>query len=231
MRLAALLSGGKDSLYAAYLAEKQGHEIKTIISIKSDNPESYMFHVPNVDLVKVQAEAMNIPLITKRTKGEKEKELDDLSAVIREVKEKHKIEGIVTGALASSYQKARIDNICKESGLQPMAPLWHADQEKYLHDLLRDGFSAVIVAVAAPPMDDKWLGRELNEDAIEDLVKLSRLHGISMVGEGGEFDTFVTDCPLFTKRIEILKTKKVWDAKTRSGWLDIREVRLSDKSL
>jgi asparagine synthase (glutamine-hydrolysing) len=230
MKLAALISGGKDSLYAAYLAKKQGHDISCIISVHSQNPESYMFHVPNADMVKMQAEAMDVPIIEKKTKGEKEKELADLSDVISRAKRKYGVEGLVTGAVASSYQKSRIDRICEGLNLESVAPLWNIDQEEYLRNLLDTGFSVIIVSVAAPPLDEKWLGKSLNKQAIDELVNLNEKYGISLVGEGGEFDTFVTDCPLFSKRIEILKTENIWDAKTRSGYLLIREARLKDRN-
>jgi ABC transporter with metal-binding/Fe-S-binding domain ATP-binding protein len=228
MKLAALLSGGKDSLYAAYLAKKQGHEIKFIVSILSENAESYMFHVPNIDLVSAQAEAMGLPLIEKRTKGQKEEELNDLRDVLSGIKG---IDGVVSGALASNYQKTRIDKLCKELKLESVAPLWQINQETYLKNLIKDGFNAVIVAVAAPPLDEKWLGKSLNEQTVGELVALNKKHGISLVGEGGEFDTFVTDCPLFRKKIEIIDSEKVWDKKTRSGQLEIKKVKLADKHL
>jgi ABC transporter with metal-binding/Fe-S-binding domain ATP-binding protein len=228
MKLAALLSGGKDSLYAAYLAKKQGHEIKFIVSILSENAESYMFHVPNINLVNTQAEAMGLPLIEKRTKGQKEEELNDLRDVLSGIKG---IDGVVSGALASNYQKTRIDKLCKELKLESVAPLWQINQETYLKNLIKDGFNAVIVAVAAPPLDEKWLGKSLNEQTVGELVALNKKHGISLVGEGGEFDTFVTDCPLFRKKIEIIDSEKVWDKKTRSGQLEIKKVKLADKHL
>ena len=95
MKLAALLSGGKDSLYAAY--QCNAHEIKYVISVISENPESYMFHVPNIHLVEEQASLMGIPYLQAQTKGEKEKELDDLRAVLQAAC----IDGVVTGAVAS----------------------------------------------------------------------------------------------------------------------------------
>ena len=226
MRLAALVSGGKDSLYAAYLASKE-HSIEYIISIVSENPASYMFHFPNIHLVKTQASLMGIPLIEKRTKGEKEKELDDLEEAIALLKDK--IDGVVTGALASSYQKMRIDSICKRHDLLSIAPLWHRDPAEYLRAALRDKFEIIYVGVAAPPLNADWLGRKLDEKVIEELIELNRKHGISVVGEGGELDTLVLDCPMFIKKIKILHAEKNWNEKERNGTYDIKEIELVDK--
>lgn len=225
MRLAALISGGKDSLYATYLASKE-HRIEYIISMISENPESYMFHFPNVHLVKEQASLMGIPLIEKKTKGEKEKELDDLEDIIASLSS---IDGIVTGALASTYQKMRIDGICRRHDLLSIAPLWHRDPAEYLRAALRDGFEIIYVAVAAPPLDEKWLGRKLDEKVIEELVELNRKHGIHVGGEGGEMESLVLDCPMFFKKIEIVRAEKNWNGKERSGTYDIKEIKLIDK--
>ncbi|MBU1939710.1 TIGR00289 family protein, partial [Candidatus Micrarchaeota archaeon] len=66
----------------------------------------------------------------------------------------------------------------------------------------------IIVAIAAQGLDEKWLGREINADAVAELKQLHEKHGISIVGEGGEFETLVLNCPLFKKRIEIIRSEK-----------------------
>lgn len=223
MKLAALISGGKDSLYATYLAGKE--EIKYIVSIISENPESYMFHVPNAEFVKEQAKAMDISLIQKFTKGEKEEELLDLKGVLSNLE----IDGIVAGAVESNYQKERLEKICSELGLQLIIPLWHKNPEELLREMLADEFEIIITAVAAPPLDEKWLGRKIDEKCIFELIELNKKYDIHLVGEGGEFETFVLDCPLFKKKLKIIKAEKQWNNKTKSGWLKINKVELLNK--
>jgi diphthine-ammonia ligase len=225
MKIAALVSGGKDSIYAAYLASMR-HEIKYIISIISENPESYMFHVPNAGLVAKQAEAMGIPLIQKTTKGEKEEELEDLRLVLKET---IGIEGVVSGAFASNYQRDRIDNICRDINLKSLAPLWHRDPLELLRGMISKGFEIIITAVAAPPLDESWLGRKIDERCLEELIKLNKEYEISVMGEGGEFESFVLDCPLFRKKLILLEAKRQWEEKTRSGWLEIKNLGFIDK--
>ena len=226
MRLAALISGGRDSIYSAYLASKE-HEIAYAISMVSENPESYMFHFPNIHLVKEQARLMGISLIEKKTKGIKEEELDDIYDVLASIK--GEVDGLVTGALASTYQKMRIDGICKRLDMLSIAPLWHHDPADYLRKALQDGFEIIFVGVAAPPLDRKWLGRKLDEKAIDELVMLNLKHGIHIGGEGGEFESIVLDCPMFSKKIHIVHAETNWDEKSRSGTFDIKEIRLVDK--
>lgn len=227
MRLAALVSGGKDSLYAAWLAKKGGDDIACFVSFVSENPESYMFHTPNVHLVGVIAESAGVPLLKVPTKGEKESELEDIKRALKTLGTK--IDGIVCGAIASKYQMSRIERIAADLGLACVAPLWQRDQEEVLKDEIRDGFRAIVVHVAAAGLDESWLGRELNEPALSELLKFSKKHRFSPVGEGGEFETLVLDCPLFSKRIKVLEAKKTWDAKTRSGTLEIKKAELIEK--
>jgi len=207
MKCAVLFSGGKDSCYAAYLAKKQGYELACLISIFSENKESYMFHTPSISKVKQQAEVMDLPLITQKTQGKKEEELKDLEEVIKKAKEDYHIDSIVSGAIASNYQKTRIQKICDRLGLECFNVLWHKDELEYLNELIKNKFKVIITGVFAYPLDKSWLNREINQEFIEDVKKLHERYEIHPAGEGGEFETFVLDCPLFKKSLEITDSK------------------------
>src|SRR3989344_3223693 len=160
MKIAALISGGKDSLYAAYQACKN-NELKCLITLKSVNPESYMFHIPNIELVKLQARAMRLPLIFKKTLGVKEEELKDLENAIKIAIKKYKIKGLVSGAIESNYQKERIENICEKLGIKSITPLWHINKESYIKSLIKK-FSIIITGIAADSLSKEDLGKEDN---------------------------------------------------------------------
>ena len=203
MKFALLFSGGKDSVYSGYVAKKEGHELTCLISILSINKDSYMFHTPSIDQTKKQAEVMNVPLMIHKTSGIKEDELMDLEEAIKKAIEKYGIEGIVTGALHSVYQASRIQKICDKLELECFNPLWHKDEIEYLNELLENKFKVIITAVAAYPLDKSWLGRIIDKDFIEDVKELKRKYKIHPAGEGGEFETFVLNCPLFNKPLEV----------------------------
>ena len=205
MNCAVLFSGGKDSTLAAYLAKKEGYEISCLISIISKNPDSYMFHTPSISKVKKQAEVMNLPLIIKETEGKKEDELIDLENVIKKVKNDYSIDCIVTGAVESVYQASRIQKICEKLKLSCFNPLWEKDQIELLHDLIKNNFKVVIVGVAAYPLDKKWLGKKLNNSYIKEIKTLYEKYKINPAGEGGEYESFVLNCPLFKKGLKIIK--------------------------
>ncbi len=207
MKCAVLFSGGKDSTYSAYIAKQQGHELSCLISIISENPDSFMFHTPNIMLVKKQAEVMGLPLITKTTKGVKEDELKDLELAIIEAKEKYNIEAIITGAMHSDYQASRIQKICDLLGLKCINPLWHKNEIEYLDELIKNNFKVIITGVFAEGLDKTWLGREIDDRFIEDVKKLHEKYKIHPAGEGGEIESFVLNCPLFKRELKVINKK------------------------
>jgi len=219
MKSAVLFSGGKDSCYATYLMKKEGVDISCLISILSENCESYMFHTPSISKVKVQAEVMNLPLIIRKTLGKKEDELKDLEKAIENAISNFKIEGIITGAVESVYQKSRIQKICSRFNLKCFNPIWKKNQFSLLEELIKNNFNILITGVFAYPLDRSWLGRKIDENFVKDLKHLYEKYKINPAGEGGEFETFVLNCPLFNREIKV--TKKTVFGNKNSWWLEI----------
>ena len=202
MKLGVLFSGGKDSTLAMMKAMKE-HEIVCLITLVSENPESFMFHTPNIHIADLQAEAVGIPLLKAETKGEKEKELVDLKSAIEDAKNRFGIEGIVTGALKSVYQAGRIQKICDELGLVCYNPLWQMDQIQLLNEIVSQGIVAIICGVFAEPLGKDLLGKQIDKEMIQTLAKAAETHKINPAGEGGEIETTVLDAPCFKKKLVI----------------------------
>lgn len=207
MKLGVLYSGGKDSTLALLKASKD-HEIACLITLESENPESFMFHTPNIWITRLQADSLCIPLVAEKTRGVKEDELKDLEKAIRKAKEKYRIDGVVTGAIESVYQASRIERICNELGLWCFSPLWLKDQMQLLRELLEGGFEVIISGVFAAPFDESWLGRTLDTRTVEELGRIAQEYKINPSGEGGEIETTVLDCPAFKKKIIITQAQK-----------------------
>jgi len=227
MRLGALFSGGKDSALAVHRAIMEGHEVKLLISFHPQSEESYMFHHPNTGLTALQAEAMRMPIVNFPTHGVKEKELEDLKKAVESVK--HDVDGIIAGALASRYQYERVRRICMEARLETYTPLWGIDPLEEWKELLGNSFSVIITAAACEGLGKEWLGREINRRSFPELKALSEKHRFHLGFEGGEAETFVTDCPLFAKKIRIEKAGKRWDSRTGSGVFEITKACLTAK--
>ena len=203
MKLAALFTGGKDSTYAIHLAQQAGNEITCLITIQSDNPDSYMFHTPAIELTELQAEAMEMPHIIASSEGEKEVELEDLELAIKVAKEKFEFEGVITGALFSEYQSSRIEKICLKLGLKCVNPLWHKNQEEEMQELVDQGFEFIFTAIAADGLNKNWLNKVIDNTDLLKLKELKDKIGSNVAGEGGEFESLVLDCPLFKKKLVI----------------------------
>ena len=226
MKAAVLFSGGKDSTMAVYKAIRDGWQVECLLSMHSDNPHSYMFHVPNIHLTELLSQALEIPLMRATTPGEKEEELKDLKNSLLELKGRG-VDAIFTGAIASEYQKSRIDQLCQEIGLESHAPLWHRDPENYMRELIKLGFEVMITSVAAEGLDESWLGKIIDEDLLEELKYLHEKHGLHIAFEGGEAETLVLNGPIFKKKLRILDSKKIWDRD--SGHLVIKDSVLENK--
>jgi len=203
MKVGILFSGGKDSTYAAWLAKKEGHDIECLITLFSKNKESYMFHTPAIEFVEKQAESMGIPLVIQETEGNKEDELEDLERAIKKAVKKNHIEGIVTGAVESVYQASRIQRVCNRLNIECFNPLWQKDQIELLSEIVRSKFEVVIAGVYAYPFDAKSVGRKIDLGFIEKIKELSEKYKINPAGEGGEFESFVLNSPMFKKKLKL----------------------------
>jgi diphthine-ammonia ligase len=223
MRLAALVTGGKDSVLALYRAQQMGHTIKVLATMIPKRDDSYMFHFPNIHLTGLLSRAVEIPLVTAETSGIKEKELEDLKKLLASLD----VEGVVSGAVFSSYQKQRIERICDELGLKSVTPLWHEKPLNIMKELINLKFKVIIVGVYAYGFDKSWLGREINTATLEKLVELNERYKISLVGEGGEYESMVLDAPFYKKRIEIVEAETNYE--NNSGILVVKEAKLVDK--
>ena len=225
--MATLFSGGKDSTYAAWVASKED-ELACLVTLFPRSEVSYMFHFPNLKWTALQADSIGVPLLKEDTEGVKEEELGDLKVALGRAKADFGVEGVYTGALASVYQKTRVEGVCADLGLKCVSPLWGTDSEAHLHRLVRDGFSAMVVSVSALGLDEGWLGRRLDERSVGELVALGRRFRFHVGLEGGEGETFVLDAPFFSKAIEVRSVQKHW--RGDSGFLEIVDAALVPKA-
>jgi predicted ATP pyrophosphatase (TIGR00289 family) len=220
MRVGVLATGGKDSTLALYKVVSEGYEVKYLVAMIPLREDSLMFHYPNIRLVDLFAEAVEIPLVKAETLAVEESEVEDLKRLIEGLD----VDAIVSGAIASTYQKSRIEKICEQLKLKCIAPLWQENPLDILKEILELEFEVIITGVYAYGFGREWLGRKIDKATIEDLIELNRRYGVSLVGEGGEYETLVLNAPFFKKRIKIVEAEKVW--KNQSGYLLVRKAEL-----
>ena len=228
MKLGILFSGGKDSVYALGKAlEKE--KVACLITLLSRNPESYMFHTPNIEITSLQAEAIGLPILQQETRGEKEDELKDLKTAIHRAIDQYGIQGLVTGAIESVYQATRVQRICQELDIWCFNPIWKKDQLDLLNELVEREYEVIISGIFAYPLDESWLGRRLDRKMILELEDLYTRYQLNPSGEGGELETTVLDAPFFTKRIVIDESSA--SERLNSGLMSIEDAHLEEKQM
>lgn len=220
--IACLFSGGKDSTLALHKTQENDKKVELLITMISENDFSYMFHKPNINLSSLQAEALQIKQVIYKTKGEKEVELKDIEKALKE----NKVTELVTGAVASVYQKDRIEKICDKLSIKATSPIWHIDPMVELQELAKN-YNVIITQIAAEGFDKSFLGTRIDEDLIKKLSKINEKYRINMLFEGGEAESFVLDAPLFKKKIEVTKGHVTWSGSV--GRYEIDEAHLVNK--
>uniref|UniRef100_A0A8C4XXU9 Diphthine--ammonia ligase n=1 Tax=Gopherus evgoodei TaxID=1825980 RepID=A0A8C4XXU9_9SAUR len=222
MRVVALISGGKDSCYNMMQCVAAGHQIVALANLRpaentegTDELDSYMYQTVGHHAIDLYAEAMDLPLYRHTIKGTsvdtgrvytkcEGDEVEDLYQLLKLVKDKEGVEGVSVGAILSDYQRVRVEDVCKRLNLQPLAYLWRRNQEALLKEMISSNIQAIIIKVAAFGLDpDKHLGKTL--DQMEPyLLELCKKYEVHVCGEGGEYETFTLDCPLFKKKIIVV---------------------------
>ena len=225
MKLAALFSGGKDSTYAIHLAKQQGHEVKCLLSVFPKSEESHLLHFPNIKLTGLQSESMKIPQITiESSSDETSTELGLMKKILLRAKDEHHIEGVIHGGIKSIFQKDNFENLCNKLNLKLISPLWDTEPKKYMNDLVSSNFVFIITSVSSDGLDDFWLGKKIGKDELERLQTLSEKFEFNLNFEGGEAETFVLNCPLFSHPIKFVQGEKIWDG--YRGRFEIVDARL-----
>jgi len=225
LRLAALFSGGKDSTYAIYLMERRGHHVEHLLTILPESDESLYFHYPNIELTKLQAKAMMKHQLVERCGIGKDEELSALARLIERVL--GMVDGVVSGAIASRFQLKAFKEICEKYNLSLFAPLWGMNPLTILWKMINEGFEIIITGVAAAGLGKELLGARLTPSLVKEIQKVSDKFGIHPAGEGGEFETFVLDAPIFKQRIEITEAEADW--RGDRGFLKIKGAKLVRK--
>jgi ABC transporter with metal-binding/Fe-S-binding domain ATP-binding protein len=212
MKLAVLFSGGKDSTYSIYKAKQMGHTVECLLTIFPKSLESELLHFPAIRLTKLQAKAIKIPQIISELNSDYiTDEIDALKILLEKAKEDFQIDGIVHGGISSEFQKKCFEGICMDNNLKVITPLWNTDPKKYMYELLNHNFKFILTSVSSDGLDNTWLGKIISMDDVSLLSQMSGKYGFNLNFEGGEAETFVIDCPLYSHPIKINNSQTIWD--------------------
>ena len=212
MKVAALFSGGKDSTYSIYKVKQMGHDVKCLVTIFPKSSNSHLLHFSAIESTELQSKTLEIPqIISTLDSDELEEEMIVLEMLLEKAKHDFQIEGLVHGGISSEFQKKCFEKICEKIDLKIIAPLWKINAKEYMNDLIDSKFKFILTSVSSGGLDETWLGKIISADDISQLDKLSNKYGFNLNFEGGEAETFVIDCPLYSYPIKIKKSKTVWD--------------------
>jgi predicted ATP pyrophosphatase (TIGR00289 family) len=155
---------------------------------------------------------MKIPQLTIISNSdETEDELIVMEKLLQNAKGQFQIDGLVHGGIKSKFQKEKFESLCLKLNLVSIAPLWGTDPNEYMNELLDSDFHFMMITVSSDGLDEQWLGKLISKSDIDILNNLSNKFGFNLNFEGGESETFVIDCPLFSTPIKINEYTKNWD--------------------
>ncbi|XP_055380431.1 uncharacterized protein LOC129611354 [Condylostylus longicornis] len=217
MRVVAMVSGGKDSCYNMMQCVAEGHQIVALANLHPkdlDELDSYMYQTVGHMGIEILAKAMNTPLYRRETKGKStqtgkhyvptdDDEVEDLYNLLEYVKNEHQVEAVAVGAILSDYQRVRVENVCSRLNLVSLAYLWRRDQTELLQEMIDCRVHSILIKVAALGLvPERHLGKSIRE-VQPHLINMKEKYGLNVCGEGGEYETFTLDCPLFKQRIVV----------------------------
>lgn len=227
LKVAVSWSGGKDSCFSLFRSIGQSPsacQVCFLLNMVNRDAKRSMSHGLDPKLIATQAEAMEIPILQRETTWETYEQ--EFKRAVAELKQKG-INGVVFGDIDLQEHKDWVERVCGELGVNPILPLWGSEPQRLLSDFIDAGFEAVVVTAKAELFSEKWLGRNMSREFIEELDRLNKESNTHICGEKGEYHTFVIDGPIFKRRIKIIDTSKV----LREGYrfLDISRYELVGK--
>jgi len=189
-----------------------GHDVKCLVTIFPKSSDSHLLHFSTIESTELQSRTLEIPqIISTLDSDELKEEMNALEMLLEKAKQDFQIEGLVHGGISSEFQKKCFEKICEKIDLKIISPLWKINAKEYLNDLIDSKFKFILTSVSSGGLDETWLGKIISADDISQLDKLSNKYGFNLNFEGGEAETFVIDCPLYSYPIKIKKSKTVWD--------------------
>ncbi len=217
-------SGGKDCCLACYRAMKSGFKVEYLANMAHEGAKLSRTHGLSSDILKMQAQAMNIPIIIQPTSDERyEIEFKNMASGLKD----KGVSGGVFGDMDVIEHRQWVERVCQDIGMKAYLPLWLENQQKLMKELVAAGFKAIVVATNAAKLGEEWLGRLIDVDFFEQMVELNKIKGISVCGEAGEYHSLVIDGPIFKKKLEIIESDTI--NRDNHWFLNIKEVRLVAK--
>ncbi|KAG0419266.1 Diphthine--ammonia ligase [Dictyocoela roeselum] len=163
----------------------------------------------------------------------KNDEVEDLYNALAGLKGKIDFEAVSSGAIASNYQKSRIESVCMRLKIASLTPLWMKDQVLLLKEMIDSGIDVRIIKTANPYLTRDVIGMNLKM-LLEFLDNLQiKKRDFNFCGEGGEFETICLDADFFKRKIRILDYDVLCDDECENEnavyFMSVKDVKVMNK--
>lgn len=194
-------SGGKDCCLAFHQATQDGLEIKCLANMLTEDGTHSRTHGLSSEVLRLQSRAVGLPLKQRRATWDGYE--DEFKKLLASLKQSG-INNGVFGDIDLDEHREWVERVCRSAGIIPHLPLWGQRQDDLLQQFIGLGFEAVVIAVQSDKLGEEWLGRTVDIDLIQQLV---RMKNVTPCGEAGEYHTLVLSGPIFQRRLEIQATR------------------------
>ncbi len=196
MKAVALFSGGKDSLYALHLVEKQGVKVDNLLTLIPSFPRPSP-HAENLEALKILAKSIGKQLTIVDFKRD--------GAFVEALKSLE-IDALVAGDIFVEAHVEGLKDVCSKVGLELLEPLYKRDTSELFDEIFNLGFKALITGVNIEYLGEEWLGFIISKETSTSF--LSKIGSADPLGENGEFHTLVLECPLYAKSFKVESMEK-----------------------
>jgi uncharacterized protein (TIGR00290 family) len=193
-------SSGKDSAFALDEVRRAGRiEIVGLLTTLTTTFARVSMHGVREALLDRQAEALGLPCwkvpIPSPCPNEVyEQEMARVLCDLQAVGVRHVVFGDLFLEDLRRYRETKLADVGMTCGF----PLWMRDTARLAREMIASGLEATITCIDPRKLDRSFAGRRFNAEFLEELP-----HDVDPCGENGEFHSFVSAGPMFTKPIEV----------------------------
>jgi len=188
-------SGGKDSCLALHLALEDNLNVTTLLTVLEEEADRSRSHALPEGLLRAQAEAMGMTLITPRA------DWPNYERVFVDTLNEQRMRGVkhaVFGDIDLVPHREWEEKVCSAAHMSAHLPLWLWPRDRVVGEIFRRRIEAVCVCVNTRLLPVAFCGRPYDRQFVADLPA-----GVDACGENGEFHTFVTHAPRFRAPIAV----------------------------
>jgi uncharacterized protein (TIGR00290 family) len=193
-------SGGKDSALALdRLLYHGAYRLTGLFTVYDKITQRVPIHHTPIELIRRQADSLGlpwhgIPLPANASNADYEAAHLEL---FRQLQKDSGLEAVAYGDIGLEDVRQYRDTLSAQAGLPFVYPLWQGGSSYLSQDFISRGFKAIITSIDPEKVPEDSLGSLYDEAFVASLPTET-----DIMGENGEFHTFVFDGPMFSSRVK-----------------------------